>query len=501
MPLPGTMSAKPRLDPRALMVRAVEAMHRSVDESREDGKACPRVGAVLLKSDGSVESACRGELRDGDHAEYTLLERKNRDARLDGSVLFATLEPCAPGARRHPKLSCAERIVLARIKRVWIGIEDPDPTVARKGIEYLRGKGVEVHMFDPDLQEVIQEANRAFLEGALGRAAEAAKAPEAIVLSELEQAERNATMADLSPEALDRYRAAAGVADAPGSAALDRHLFGLGLLKPQGARLVPTGFGVLLFARRPRSLMPHAGLLGTILYPGGAEEIRDFDGPLVFVPEEALAWMEAKLPSPIVRTAAVRRDENAPFLELVRESIVNALVHRDYAMTGAKSHLVVTPETVVVKSPGAPVEPVTVQQMKSFTAPMLSRNPSLHYVFRQMGLAEERGLGLRSLKRRAQELGLPLPRYTWEAPYLVLTLYRRPASALAVLPADAQVDLGEAERRGWQWFSSKGTARAGEYARALGVDDRTARRHLNHFVTLGLARKTGSARQTSYEVA
>src|SRR5215213_9873299 len=141
------------------MQRAIEVMRRSVDEPRTDGKACPKVGAVLLRPDGSVETACRGELRDGDHAEYTLLERKNRDRRLDGSTLFATLEPCAPGARRHPKLGCAERIVLARIKEVWVGIEDPDPLVARKGIEYLRRAGVEVRMFDADLQEAIQEAN------------------------------------------------------------------------------------------------------------------------------------------------------------------------------------------------------------------------------------------------------------------------------------------------------------------------------------------------------
>jgi ATP-dependent DNA helicase RecG len=52
---------------------------------------------VLWKPDGTVEAAYRGELRDGDHAEYALLERKNRDKKLDGAVLFATLEPCAPG--------------------------------------------------------------------------------------------------------------------------------------------------------------------------------------------------------------------------------------------------------------------------------------------------------------------------------------------------------------------------------------------------------------------
>jgi ATP-dependent DNA helicase RecG len=84
--------------------------------------------------------------------------------------------------------------------------------------------------------------------------------------------------------------------------------------------------------------------------------------------------------------------------ELVREGVVNALVHRDYAIEGAKCQLVVTPDTITVKSPGTPVDPITLEQLKSFNAPMLSRDPVSHYVFARMELAEERGLGLKSMK-------------------------------------------------------------------------------------------------------
>jgi ATP-dependent DNA helicase RecG len=131
------MPAKPKFDPRKMMEKAIEVMNQSINEPRDDGKASPLVGAVLVKPDGTVDTAYRGELRHGDHAEFTLLERKHRHERLDGSFLFATLEPCAPGARKHPKLGCAERIVNARIAEVWVGIEDPDLTVDRQGIRHL----------------------------------------------------------------------------------------------------------------------------------------------------------------------------------------------------------------------------------------------------------------------------------------------------------------------------------------------------------------------------
>lgn len=119
--------------PRKYMEMAIQIMNKSIQEPRQD-KTSPKVGAVLIKPGGTEETAFRGELRHGDHAEFTLLERKNRSNHLDDSILFATLEPCAPSAKKHPKLGCAERIVNARIKKVWVGIEDPDPSVDRKGI-------------------------------------------------------------------------------------------------------------------------------------------------------------------------------------------------------------------------------------------------------------------------------------------------------------------------------------------------------------------------------
>lgn len=491
-----------KLDPRKLMEQAIEVMRQSVSEPRADGKASPLVGAVLRQPDGTVETACRGELRYGDHAEYTLLERKNRDKKLDGAVLFATLEPCAPGSRRHPKLGCAERIVLARIKEVWIGIEDPDPTVDRKGIKYLQDSGVTVHMFDRDLQEDIHEANKVFIEQALEMAAAAReeKKPKAITLSPLENAFATAETKDFSTEAMEQYRTIAKIGDRVGSPAFNRRLVQQGLLKQENGLSTPTGFGLLLFGNEPRTVMPQAGLLGTIHFADGTEEPKDFDGPQVLAPEQALQWLRDKLPNPIERSAARRRQANEALFELAREGIVNALVHRDYAIKGAKCQLIVTSDTITVKSPGKPVEPITLEQMQSFNAPMLSRNPVLHYVFARMELAEERGLGLRSMKRRAEQAALPLPRYVWEDPYLVLTLFWSATAALSSLKGEVLEALSKAERSGWKWLAAKQTVTATGYAAAMQVPNRTGLNHLKHFTELGLVRKLGSGPATRYEV-
>ena len=481
------------------MEKAIEVMRQSINEPRADDDAPPKVGAVLWKPDGSIESACRGELRYGDHAEFTLLERKNRRSRLDGSILFATLEPCGPEARNTPKLGCAERIVNARIKEIWVGVQDPHPKVAGKGLEFLKRHGVVVHVFDRDLQEIIKSENKEFFAQAELKAEEAERREE-IVLSEFEKAAPQVAVGDLSAEALRRYRSFLGFGGAVNTVPFQRRLQQQGLLEEVQGRLVPTGFGTILFGKHPRDTVPEAVVLGTIHYPDGKEEVRDFDGPMVNVPSEVIQWLKDKLPNPIERSEAQRKEVNEKFFELVREGLVNAIVHRDYAVKGAKCQLVVTPETVVVKSPGKPIEPVTLEQLQSFNAPMVSRNPMLHVVFAKMELAEERGLGLKSMKNRASEAGLPLPAYRWEAPYLVLTLYRSAASAEQTLAPEILETLSRAERAGWQWLATRQTTTSRAYAQAMRVPYRTAMNHLQKFQRAGLVEKVGAGPATEYKI-
>ena len=120
---------------RTYMELAIEEMNKSINERRADGKVPPKVGAILLFPNGRIERAHRGELRNGDHAEFTLVERKLPHEKLDDCILFTTLEPCVK--RSNPKIACCKRTTNARIKIVYVGIVDPDPTVSKKGIEHL----------------------------------------------------------------------------------------------------------------------------------------------------------------------------------------------------------------------------------------------------------------------------------------------------------------------------------------------------------------------------
>jgi len=496
------MATKPKFDPRKMMEKAVETMKQSINEPRGDGKASPLVGAVLVKPDGSTDSAFRGELRHGDHAEFTLIERKHRNDRLDGSVVFATLEPCAPGARKHPKLSCAERIVNARISEVWIGIEDPDPTVDRQGICYLEDNGIKVHLFDRDLQDEIRETNKEFITQALDRAAAAKEktVTQPVLQSRWDEVQSDAEVADFSREALTRYRGQTKIKEAVGSDAFLERLQRQGLVRRHGRKLRPTGFGLILFGKNPREIIHHTGLNLTIEYPDGTHEVKDFDGPAILIPDAIEEWLKPKLPNVIDRNQMVHAKIPALPFELIRESVNNALVHRDYDLMGATCHLVVSANTVLVRSPGEPLAPVTTGQLQNFTAPMYNRNPKLQFAFGGSKLVEGRGLGMRTLGEAASKHGLPVPRYEFDGLYLNLTIYRHAGAAVQALEIDILKSLNKDERRSWEFLSTRTAVTRQEYEDHMDFDSRKAQRHLKRFIELGLLKKVGASSATNYEV-
>ena len=175
-------------------------------------------------------------------------------------------------------------------------------------------------------------------------------------------------------------------------------------------------------------------------------------------------------------------------------------IDRDLPGSNYGQTSVVTADTVTVRSPGAPLPPITVEQMQAFTAPMYNRNPKLQFAFGGTRLVEGRGFGMRTLGEAAGKHGLPVPKYAFDGLYLNLTIYRHVQAAVQALGAVVLDKLSKSERSGWEWLASKGSARSSEYAAAMKLPYRTAINHLKKFSKFGLLERVGSARATEYRI-
>jgi diaminohydroxyphosphoribosylaminopyrimidine deaminase/5-amino-6-(5-phosphoribosylamino)uracil reductase len=118
-----------------------EYMRRAIELAKKGTGAVnpnPLVGAVIVKDDRIIGEGYHrryGEL----HAERDAFAHLTESA--EGAEMYVTLEPCCHFGKQPP---CTHAIVEHRIKKVYVGSDDPNELVAGKGIAYLRENGVEV---------------------------------------------------------------------------------------------------------------------------------------------------------------------------------------------------------------------------------------------------------------------------------------------------------------------------------------------------------------------
>ena len=116
------------------MMRALRLAHQGLYTTHPN----PRVGCVIVRNQHIAGEGFHARTG-GPHAEINALQAAGSAA--EGATVYVSLEPCCHQGRTPP---CTQALIDARVARVVVAMEDPNPQVAGKGLSVLREAGIRV---------------------------------------------------------------------------------------------------------------------------------------------------------------------------------------------------------------------------------------------------------------------------------------------------------------------------------------------------------------------
>ena len=305
-----------------------------------------------------------------------------------------------------------------------------------------------------------------------------------------------ATRQDIDWEAVRSYAAALPVR--PGGSLED-------LLRQRGGLCTdgtPTCAGLLLFGREPQRFLPSAEII-LVRYPGttmGDVFLKEVArGTLPEQIRRAEAFLTANMRRG-ARIDALERAERPEYpLPVVRESIVNAVAHRDYGVRGEEIRILLFADRLEVYSPGRLAGHVTLENLLH---ERFARNEILVQVLADLGYVERLGYGIDRMVQLMQAEGLPAPAFEETANGFRVTLRGHGERLIEARPDGfrwANLALNPRQQKALAYLAEHGRITNREFQELWpDVSPETLRRDLAGLVDQDVLLRIGDKRATFY---
>ena len=303
-----------------------------------------------------------------------------------------------------------------------------------------------------------------------------------------DEVQERASLEDVDPEVMARYKTDLGTEVPDEQVLRSRGMLVDGHL---------TKAGVILFARNPAQFMPQARVR-VVRFDGNKMETgrrlnivkeRTFDGPLPKVIEGAKEFISSQLREFQYLGDDGRFKVVPEYPEFAWfEGLVNAVTHRDYAMSGDHIRVMMYDDRLEITSPGALPNMVTLENMR-YTH--WSRNPIIARTLVEFGWVRELNEGVQRIYDEMAEMLLREPTYSEPngvSVRLVLEnsitsrMLRRGDSMASDLGEDVYRSLDEYELAALQYVYGRGRVTAKELAEYLGRSVKVSRPALKSLV-------------------
>ncbi|MEA3272647.1 MAG: putative DNA binding domain-containing protein [Patescibacteria group bacterium] len=171
---------------------------------------------------------------------------------------------------------------------------------------------------------------------------------------------------------------------------------------------IPTIAGILLFGKSPQRFFPQAVIKADVKFVDdnkGWDDMGNIGGTILDQIESFEIFAKRNMPT-IAKIIGFKRVEDLQFsLEILREIVVNALVHRDYGDTSVAITINIRKNKFIVFNPGGIVPPLSLETiLTGYFAPR-TRNEVIADAVLGAGYMDRRGNGLQKIQSSAKREG------------------------------------------------------------------------------------------------
>jgi predicted HTH transcriptional regulator len=268
-----------------------------------------------------------------------------------------------------------------------------------------------------------------------------------------------------------------------------RDLLTLKLATNYQSRVVPTIGGILLFGVDRFSHYPDAWIQVGRFAGNDKRKLLDSTEVRSYLPEAAeqtIAFLQKHMTREAVIGAVKRTDHWTYPVVAVREAVMNAIVHADYAQSGAPIRVALFDDRLEIENPGLLPFGLTIEDIQRGISKL--RNRVLGRVFLELKLVEQWGSGIQRMTAACLDRGLDAPRLEEIGTHFRVTLSAvsrrapsrdaRDEAILSALAASAESGLSTSQ-----------------IAKHIKLSARAARTRLASLVERGLVVEIGSGPQ------
>lgn len=271
--------------------------------------------------------------------------------------------------------------------------------------------------------------NKGKREGTYIRVGATNKKADMEMIMELERQKRNISFDEeldyeLDEKSLDMEHLKADFHRYTGRSLDHNRLLNLKTLVEEHGKIYPTVGGLLLAGNT--DYMEYARIK-CARFKGTNMDIfidqKEFTGPLYRQVEEAMKFAHTYIALSGKVEGLRRIDRYEVPLEVIREAVVNAVVHRDYSISGSDIKFAIFDDRIEVTSPGALPRSLEIEDIIAGRSEI--RNKVIARFFKEIEFIEQWGNGIRKMYRLLKQDGLPDPQFRESGLFFKIVIYKK----------------------------------------------------------------------------